>query len=83
MRKRGRVMTIFEFVKKMRELDPFYSDDKETELDILYERFKIIVEEFHRLEDIEDNTIQMKAEIDFHRENIKKIKEMISKCKGV
>lgn len=77
-------MTIFEFVKKMRELDPFNSTtDEKTPYDVLYERYRTIVEEFERLEDIEDNTIQMKAEIDFHRENIKKIKEMISKCKGV
>lgn len=77
-------MTIFEFAKKMRELDPFHAPtDEETPFDVLYERYKTIVAEFERLEDIEDNTIQMKAEIDLHRENIKKIKEMISKCKGV
>lgn len=71
-----------EFISKMRELDPFFAEDEPT-LDTLYEHFRTAIKEFYRLEDIEDNTVEMMAEIDFHRENIKKIKEMISNCKGV
>lgn len=71
-------MTNAEFIKKMRELDPFHDPDepnKTVSLDLLYNRFEIVVEEMERLEDIEDNTIQMQACIDGLRQEIKELKE--------
>lgn len=67
-------MTKEEFVNKMRELDPFHSlknEDEEVSLDRLYDRFVIIVEEMERLEDLEDETIQLKAYIDYLKEKLK------------
>lgn len=62
-------MTQEEFIEKMRELDPFYHE-KEVPLDILYSHFEVVVEEMERLEDIEDNTIQLKAHIDYLNEKL-------------
>lgn len=75
-------MTNKEFIKKLIELDPFYSSkycDKPPTLDILYSHFRTVCDEFERLEDIEDNTIQMKMCIEYHEEQMRKVKEIADK----
>lgn len=67
-------MTDKEFIEKMRELYPFLHDG-EVSLDMLYEGFKIAVEEMERLNDIEDNTIQMQAHIDYLRERVEELED--------
>lgn len=77
-------MTQEEFIAKMRELDPFHDPDepnKTVSLDLLYDRFNVVVEEMERLEDIEDNTIQMQACIDGLRETIKELREELNEPK--
>lgn len=69
-------MSDTEFIKKMRELDPFFHES-EIPLDILYLHFETTVEEMERLEDIEDNTIQMQACIDGLRETIEELEEKL------
>ena len=70
-------MTSEEFIEKMRKLNPFLHEN-EIPLENLYENFEIVVEEIERLEDIEDNTIQMQACIDGLRETIKELREKLN-----
>ena len=72
-------MTQEEFIEKMRELDPFHDPDepsKTVSLDLLYDRFNIVVEEMERLEDIEDNTIELKAHIDYLNERLQEAQDV-------
>lgn len=63
------------FIRKMRKLDPFLQDDKkELSLDILWDRFNTVVHEMGRLEDIEDDRIQMQAYIDYLKERLEEVK---------
>lgn len=68
-------MTQEEFINKMRELDPFFHES-EIPLEILYEHYEIIVEENERLEDIEDNTIELKAHIDYLNEKLQEVQDV-------
>ena len=63
-----------EFIDKMRELDPFYSLEP-IDLKNLYERYQTIVAEMERLEDIEDDRVQMQAYIDELKEQIDELKK--------
>lgn len=72
-------MTQEEFIEKIRALDPFHDPDEPNEtvsLDLLYDRFNIVVEEMERLEDIEDNTIQLKAHIDYLNEKLQEVQNV-------
>lgn len=73
-------MTQEEFIEKMRELDPFFHES-EIPLEILYEHYETIVEEMERLEDIEDNTIQLKAHIDYLNEKLQEERDANNKPK--
>lgn len=73
-------MTNEELIEKLKKLDPFFYES-EIPLEILYEHFEVVVEEMERLEDIEDNTIQMQACIDGLRETIKELREKLNEPK--
>lgn len=71
-------MTQDEFINKMRELDVFFHES-EIPLEILYEHYETIVEEMERLEDIEDNTIELKAHIDYLNEKLQEAQDVNNK----
>lgn len=51
-------MTEQEFIEKMRKLAPFFNSDT-MELETLYWAFETVVNEFCRLEKIEDDTVEL------------------------
>ena len=62
-----------EFLKKIKELDPFLP--KAATYNILYEHFETCVAEMERLEDIEDDRVQMKLCIEGLEEKINELKK--------
>jgi len=75
-------MTNKEFIDKLIEIDPFWSSkycDEPPTLSTLYSHFRTVCDEFERLEDIEDDTVQMKMCIEHHEEQMRKVKEIADK----
>lgn len=59
-------MTKRKFAEMIKKIDPFMS--KAEDLDVLFEHINTVMQEFRRLEDLEDETIELNACIEHHKD---------------